>query len=339
MIPDDVPSFMKAMLGCTTLESARDFADEVMAVREPEKRNRMLLNGTQSNPMFVPHMKEQAPQLQASQWLNAVALARMTAANATHDRIIVSAPMKTGSTFIADILSRGLGLPKVSLTVMTVQPYYFVLLGAGGRAHEVDELALITACLNGRGFVAHHHMHATPYLARLAKLYGIKFALVKRNLFDCMVSLEDFVLEGVQDPAREFDTVLRNFLPLNWGAMDEETRIGHLLDRYLPFYIQYYTSWRMLESRGEVEPIWLSYEEDLLGGSDVLASKIAHGLGRDAGTADKITAQLTRGDALQNVNFNKGVKGRGARITGRNRLRVLDMVEQLRGVVDLTDLI
>lgn len=339
MSEQDINLFLQQVGNLHDLPSLRALADSVLDLKDREISQTILLNGNHLNPFFVPHQRAGlGNSVSVGQWVYAIAQARITAAASAVPRIIVSAPMKSGSTFISDSLAQALGLPKVNLTVLLSRPYDHAAIGAGPRNHEIDETALLAACLNGTGFVSHHHMLCTPYLAQQADLYNLKFLLLKRNIFDCIASLDDFCREnttGMGDPAAAF---IRYQMPPGFGDMQQEKRVHHILDRFLHFYVQYYVSWKYYENRGLVKPAWISYEDELLADKSTLADRLGGWSGRPQASA-QLNELLKRSGNLGALNFNKGVAGRGSAIQGENRERVIAVFEGFKDLADWSEIL
>jgi hypothetical protein len=332
---DDIVKFL-ARPGA--LDEFRRVGDAVQEIRDPKLKNTCMVQGTAINPFFVPHPQPGASALNATQWLYIVSQARAAAANSHTRRILVAAPMKSGSTFVTKALSTGIGLPRVSLIMLLSRAYDYAMLGAATRAHEIDELALISACCRPEGFIAHHHMLGSPFLARQAELYGLDIVLIRRNVFDMLVSLDDYMLKLIaEDPSG--DAFFNLGLPAGYPALDFDARIGRLLDRNLNFYVSYYTSWTLAEQRGLIRPFWVSYEYDIAGGARGLAARASEAFARNDDEAGRLAAAFATGGAMEHVHFNKGVAGRGRAISGVNRDRVLSAFEDFAGVADWSDLI
>jgi hypothetical protein len=120
--------------------------------------------------------------------------------------------------------------------------------------------------------------------------------------------------------------------------MDFDDRMDFLLDFQLGWYTRYYASWRLTEQEGYVEPVWIHYETDILGTKQALAEKLVAGIGGDAASIPVLIGELGKA-GVGDDKFNKGVAGRGAKISGRNRQRIEDFVHRFKIVCDLTDLI
>jgi hypothetical protein len=329
---------MSSLRGVRDLAVIRGLADRVVEEAPADDRDMLMIAGSLVNPLFVP-TQQHGPALNAAQWIYHLAQARMTAANSASRRILVAAPLKTASTFVSQSLADGLGLSKSCLAMLLARPYDFVLQEAGLAAFRIDELALITACLSPRGFVAHHHMVASPYLARQLETYNVQPVLIRRNVFDCLVSLDGFFMKNRELMQIDGRIYFNNGMTFDWHAQDFETRIAIILDRYLQFYVDYHVSWSECTRRGLTDPLVISYEDDILKGREHLARRLGDRLalsrGEIAGMADAMDNDAMPEGGL----FNKGVAGRGVAISGSNRQRVLDAFEDYRGVADLDGLL
>jgi hypothetical protein len=332
---DDVIDFLTR---AGTLADFRGVGDAVQKLADVRLKNTCMINGTEINPFFVPNAQPGAQALNSMQWLYVVSQARAAAANGTTRRMLVAAPMKSGSTFITKSLSTAFNLPRVSLIMLLARAYDYAALGAATRAHEIDELALISACCRPDGFIAHHHMVASPFLATQAALYKLDIILIRRNIFDMLVSLDDFTRKHLADnPSRE--TFFRHGVPAHYASLDFDERIARLIDRNLNFYLNYYTSWTLCEQQGLIKPFWISYEDEISGGTRVLSGRLAETFAKTDEEAGRVAAALGEGGKMEHIHFNKGVAGRGQSITGRNRERVLEAFADFSDVADWSDLL
>jgi hypothetical protein len=321
-----------------TLADFRAVGDAVAKLSDVRLKNICTVNGTELNPFFVPHAQPGAQALNSTQWLYIVSQARAAAANGKTRRLLVAAPMKSGSTFVSKALSTAFNLPRVSLIMLLARAYDYSILGAAQRAHEIDELALLSACCRPDGFLAHHHMVGSPYLARQAELYKLDVVLIRRNIFDMLVSLDDYVIKQMADNP-DVEPFFHYGVTASYPQLEFDDRIARLLDRHLGFYVNYYTSWTLAEKSGLIKPLWISYADEIAGGTAALSERIVANLATAGDEADRVRSSLAGGTALQNVHFNKGVTGRGNVITGRNRERVLDAFRDYIDVADAGELL
>ncbi len=325
------------LLGNPDLKAIRGVADYIVTQSPREQVTSLLLKGNSMSPFFIPNHKPQSP-MTAPQWLMAVVQARMAAAAGTSRRIMVAAPMKSGSTFISEALASGLGLAKISLAMLLVRAYDYAAYEATAAAFQVDELALISACFAPRGFISHQHIAASPYLARQIEVYNLKPVLISRNVFDCLVSADDFYqkeLPNKSEGARYFN----NGMPFNWLELEFEDRISRFLDRYLQSYVDYYVSWLECERRSMVSPVRLSYERDILGDKQALADKLGTALDLDPDERGRLNSSLASDQTRGKTHYNKGVSGRGSAIQGRNRERVLQAFAAYSDRIDCSDIL
>lgn len=332
---DDIVHYLDR---AASLDEFRKVGDAVQQISDSKLKNVCVVNGTAINPFFVPNAQGAGPALNATQWLYIVSQARAAAANSSARRMLVAAPMKSGSTFVTKALSTAFDLPRISLIMLLARAYDYAVLGAATRAHEIDELALISACCRPEGFISHHHMLGSPFVARQAELYGLDLVLIRRNIFDMLVSLDDFTLKYIATDA-DSEVFFNRGLPTNYAKLDFDQRISRLIDRNLTFYVNYYTSWTLAEQQDLIKPFWISYEEEIAGGTRALAGRISGAFAKNDDQAGRITAAFGEGGKMEHVHFNKGVAGRGRSITGRNRERVLEAFADFSDVGDWSDLL
>lgn len=321
-----------------TLDDFRRVGDAVQKLADPKLKNLCTVNGTEINPFFVPNAQPGAQALNATQWLYIVSQARAAAANGNTRRMLVAAPMKSGSTFISKTLSTAFRLPRVSLIMLLARAYDYAMLGAATRAHEIDELALLSACCRPNGFLAHHHMLASPFLAHQATLYRLDVVLIRRNIFDMLVSLDDFTRKYLAEAAGP-ETFFKFGVPANYAALDFDERISRLIDRNLAFYLNYYMSWTLAEQQGLIKPFWISYEDEISGNTQALSGRIAESFARTDDEARRVATAFGEDGATEHVHFNKGIAGRGRAITGRNRERVNEAFADFAAVADWSELL
>ena len=132
MVPTERQEFLDLIMGTGSLPELRDVADAVMKIPDIQEQRSLFLLGAQANPLFIPRSPPATP-VNAVQLNYFISQARMAAANGTTDRIVVSSPMKSGSTFISEMIGTSLDLPKASLMMMLARPYDYTAMGAGNR--------------------------------------------------------------------------------------------------------------------------------------------------------------------------------------------------------------
>jgi hypothetical protein len=331
-----IQSITEKLHKTTTVESARDMADEAFAIEDSALKMDLLAQAATINPFSVPRLPQnvQATAIFPVQaWAKSIAMARMVAANHQTTRILVASAPKT---FLVAALQRAYKLSRVSLTMLSTESYGHIQFGGRLRDHDVDELTLLTTSYLPNGYVAHHHMIATPFLGEQVKLYGITPIVTKRNLFDTLVSYEEHIMR--QRGKTHYLPYLHWGFPETWFEMEFDDRLDYLLDSQLPWYTRYYASWRLAEQEGHIDPLWIDYEEDVLGSKQALARKLAERIEGSEASIRTVANELSLGGS-SSEQFNKGVAGRGAKIAGKNRRKIEDFVRRFKIACDLTDLI
>jgi hypothetical protein len=294
-----------------------------------------------ANPLFIPNDVYSAQvwpgkDIGIAEFSDVVLRMRKTVQKVAAPRILLACPRKSASTFVSAVLVNALGTQETLLSMPLTTLQNAGALGAAMREHELDDLAILRACFLPTGFVAQQHVRCTPYLASQLQIYGIKPILMKRNLLDSLISLDEMCMEAAQDHQVE-QFYFFTHLPKNYKEMDPDTRMSALIRLYLPWYINYYASWRKAEAQDKVFPLWISYEDDVKGAPAQLASKLAGFIGGVA-TPQKIEAAILEKTGRPDLKFNKGVVGRGRAVSETNQAVIRDYVEMFRDGVDFSDL-
>lgn len=290
-----------------------------------------------NNPLFTPgraYAAENWPgEVGQANAIELILRLKQAARDRQATRILVACPRKVASTFVAKVLCAALRLPEALLTVPVSTLESAWALGANMREQEMDEAAILRACFLADGFVSQQHVRATPYLCAQIRLYAIRPIVLKRNLFDTLVSLDDMLADPAQSGSGEayyFDTLM----PRTYRDMEPDARMALLIRSYLPWYAQFYVSWQKCERLGLVRPLWLSYEDDIKGPADALARKLSLHLGPRA-DAGAILAAMEAQSGQKRARFNRGVVGRGQAISEQNQRFVRDYLSAYAGAGDL----
>jgi hypothetical protein len=295
-----------------------------------------------ANPFFVPDIPD-APARQLAVSLEDFAefsmRAKLTAKHADQPNILVACAPKSASTFIQAALIKALQLPQACLFTPTLDWRSAASLGANLREQDPDELSLMRNGLNARGYVAQHHARCTPYLARLLGVYNVRPILTHRNIFDTVVSMDDMVMEWRSDPNSSQYGYFSDGMPSNFQTLPREDRLLILAQRWTPWLVQFYVTWKKCEKLGLTKPLWISYEQDFLGDKQVLADRIADFVGRERADAGKIAAALADTSDGKVKRINQGIAGRGRDLPAEAREHILSTAGYYSDDEDLTPLI
>jgi hypothetical protein len=320
----------------------REFAGKFVAALPDHLAKQFIVSLGLVNPLYAPD-----DQSLARFWTGALAqkdFAEMAlrlkhAVQAkTAPRILVACPRKSASTFLTKTLTAALGVQEAQLAVSVNQLQASGGLGAAMREHETDELAILRACFQPSGFVAQQHVRFTPYLDAQMRLYQISPIVLRRNLLDSLISMDDMCMTAPQSPNSEL-FFFYTHLPKIYKTLDPDERMAALIQIYLPWYVQFHASWQKCDRNGGVKPLWLSYEHDIKGEPEALAEKLSAFIGPDRAQVDALVRAIGDRTGQKALKFNQGVTGRGNAISDTNRASVERFVGLYREDLDLTGLL
>lgn len=230
-------------------------------------------------------------------------------------KIALCSMPKSGSSFFVQSLCRLFeGMERVYLHAPYMNPDF---VGAFSCEHEIDELALLILELRQTPWVSHMHTKWTPYTERMFTSFNIKPVVTFRNIFDCLVSMDDMIM------ARQVAGFPMIRVPRSYHTLCESERLAFLCGYAGPWYIDYVVSW----SRAKLPVLRLDYSEDVRGFDEQTGQRLREFMGIEETPWTTIAEafQIRDDDDLTNVRFNKGISGRGENIpqTARESLRRL----------------
>ncbi|HEX2639456.1 MAG TPA: sulfotransferase domain-containing protein [Pyrinomonadaceae bacterium] len=202
--------------------------------------------------------------------------------------LFIACVPKTASTFLKNVLVGLTGYRDV-----------FMVYAAGQSEHEIYLPTLReTARLNT---VTQQHCRASDANVQLMQAFRIRPIVLVRDIYDCVMSLLDFY-----DGGAYFNTYFR----ADFRSLDRETKIDLLIDNVVPWYLQFVSSWDLVEKQKRLDLMWLTYEE-LIGDKPAAVEKVLEFYGLGARQRD-VEQKLGEIESEQrSIRFNKGVAGRG----------------------------
>lgn len=294
------------------------------------------------NPFFLPRIDpNEAQNLGITTDILAQVLMRasLTARRARQANILVACAPKSASTFIAGALAKAGGLPVVPLIHTMASAATATLFGINNREQEIDQLALLRAGLNGRGYVTQHHTRCTPYLCHMLDTLNVRPVVTYRNIFDSLISLDDMITEAHMSVPEERDIYAFTGLPRSFRTMERAERLYLLAVRMTYWYLSFYISWRKCEAEGLVAPLWISYDEDFLGDREALASRVSSFIGSEYLDPDILAAHL-KNNRAEGMRLNVGRAGRGKDVPDDVRDMVMRIATSFRSEgIDIAPLI
>jgi len=199
--------------------------------------------------------------------------------------LLVACVPKSGSTYLTKALSLATGLPLRHIS-------------AAFGHNEQDILERRLKRLTRRS-VIQQHIKGTDNNVALLRSHGVRPVVLVRNIFDTLVSLDDHLRQ--EDHRAPTGFVHRQF----W-QMDFEDRLHYLIQVHLPWYFNFFVSWR--EAADRIQILWLTYERLFDNVPHTLAEVLAfHGLSVGHERLTQVVDTLRDAD----TRFNKGVRGRG----------------------------
>jgi hypothetical protein len=246
---------------------------------------------------------------------------RQAAARSDGWRIGIFAMPKSGSSFASAAISSALGLRSFGLTSGAADTGSTAsFFGINGREQELDELAIILQTLRGQGsWIAQHHTCFTPYFGLQLRFFGIRPVMMVRNIFDAIVSMDDMIVAWRKTGDWWGDPYS---LPLDYHERERDLRLAILCQEFGIWLINFHLSWMRGLRLGLVDPLVLSYEEDILV-PDRFVARVGEHFSMDDAQRDRLRGYVAAPDRNA-TRFNKGVAGRGNDIPEADRHRLID---------------
>jgi hypothetical protein len=217
---------------------------------------------------------------------------------------------KSGSTYLSNLLSKLTGYSKEN----TVQLY-------GHNEQDICEARLRS--LVGMNAVIQQHTKGTLNNTTLLRKYHIKPVVLVRNIFDVIVSISDH-LES------EDSKIPMGYVHPEYWNMSSEDKRNFIIVNMLPWYLDFYVSWR--DESKTTEVLWLTYEE-LFENQATAIRKILKFYGMESKYSkneinQSIELMPTSGSRVEVARLNIGKSGRGETLlTHEQKLMVVDIAK------------
>lgn len=206
----------------------------------------------------------------------------------SYDRVfLVNSVPKSGSTFTMDIVHQAIRAEREYGGELEIEvEQCFSLSGIRRTTQKTGDII--------------YKFHGLPNFlnVKAIEIMEMGFINIARNLFDCMVSVDDHLMRG----QNERDTRLWQGIRVpGYAAWDPEKRFDFIADFIMPFYIQYMATWAAYRASSIV------YYEEMVQSPDTYFRKVEKRLGLE-GVGLAAVAQAAN---KRNVRFNVGKIGRG----------------------------
>jgi len=250
-----------------------------------------------------------------------LSLLRFKAKSDQSKKIVVFCQPKSGSTFLTNIIAETLKLDIQNLNTFAYKPTMF---GINNREQELCELSLLKSVFrssNNGGFIAQHHTKANAYLNNQIDYFNIKPIILTRNIFDSLVSNDDFIVENHRHAKENnYSNYLINgneVVPQNYSELSSEQRLDFLTKSYGIWYVQFYLSWKRYLKDLNNSFCWITYEDNILNYKN-LEKNISDFLNLDEIEIKKLNKTFYNHENIQ-TRFNKGITGRGNKISDESK--------------------
>jgi hypothetical protein len=216
------------------------------------------------------------------------------------ERILVACPMKSGSTYIAQVLSLYFGLER-----------QYPLAYWSRQEQNLDPSTM--ASLVSQRFVL--QLHSKPYLPLLRWLIKAEVCTVFtwRNIADALVSLDDHICtEDHRIPACYIHD------PATYRALTRESRYAYLIRHATPWYMQFYLMWREADA---TLPLLKAHYEQLVADPPGLVRHLILQMGESI-DEDRLRGVLNL--KIEKTRFNRGISGRSLTLFSSENKRDLE---------------
>jgi len=214
--------------------------------------------------------------------------------------VLIACMPKSGSTFLSDVIGQCPGFRRAILTP-----------SAGRREQEIDEQLLRK--LDKVSYVAQHHVRNSEWTSEMCRTYGVAPIVLVRSLQDVVVSLRDHM--------RRESAVFPQFFAEARHADLDDTALEAMLARLaLPWYLNFYMSWR--EAPGAM---MVSYEDLTASPVEVIRDILSFS-GANT-TIEGVEEAVAKAKAKETSRLNVGVSGRGASLQPETIQIILDLID------------
>lgn len=282
----------------------------------------LLLKALVDNPFLALPPRDRTNLLDYMESIGAptkLVMLRQLSASMDGRRSCVFCMPKSGSSFVQSAIQSATKASFAMLTNYTCgSTSYF---GMNGRMQELDELAIMFSIFGSSGkFVAQHHTRCTPFLASQLKFFKIRPIVTVRNVYDCIMSADDMFIKWRSNSDWTIDGPFS--LPAEFPSLPKGKRIELLSYGFGVWLIDFYLSWKRCERRGFVDPLWITYEQDVVG-QRKLSAKLESYLNMDNAECERLRSYIDSPDKARS-RLNKGISGRGLEVPEHAKLFLKD---------------
>jgi hypothetical protein len=232
-----------------------------------------------------------------------------------HQKIILAASPKSGSTYAARIIAAALGYD-IHQEICHQMPFTAKDITLGGIYRK-----------RGEPTVSQLHIFATGANLELIAAFRMRVLVLVRHVEDVIVSLRDHM--------RSIEYFANIIPPRVLASMSEEARTNYIIDTATPWLLTFYYSWKTAVADGRVEAPFLRYEDMIEDPRSFFNTALAELGGADEQAVDRA---LERVKKEPETRFNIGKADRGkTELKKAQRDRIRSHAEHYK-FMDLSDL-
>jgi hypothetical protein len=228
---------------------------------------------------------------------------RIVPMNTLDARVLVACSMKSGSTYVSNILARYLDAPLLD----TILGYYGYREQNLYESHFPPEL--------GSRYILHLHIKPYPPHLELIERHGIRALYLWRNLADTILSVDNHILkEHIANPVCYVDN------EADYRNQPVDARHKYLIHHALPWYLSFYLSWKQIANRD-----WLirgTYEE-MVSNPFAFFSRVIDALGFEC---DSERLRKILDTHVHDRRFNAGIVGRSIKSLSEDNKTLLEQL-------------
>jgi hypothetical protein len=148
------------------------------------------------------------------------------------NHILVACFPKSGSSWLSEIFAQ---LPE----------YWFAHLVPLRELREQELAFERLLYYHGYNYVAHLHCRRSRVTERYLEIFSIKPVVLVRNIFDCVVSMKEFIDRGQKMGDQPAYRVALPFahIPLDYFRWPERKRFDFVIDMVVPWYFNFFIGW------------------------------------------------------------------------------------------------
>jgi hypothetical protein len=218
------------------------------------------------------------------------------------DTIFLAAAPKSASSFLLHSL-------------VAVTGYSVAELTYGNERQEQDLYYPRLVDAYRRNTVTNQHTRATRPNIKLMRRFGIRPVILVRNFFDVVPSIVDHLYkEG-------FENFPCFYCNERFPELEPKAQLDTVIEMALPWYFSFYVSWFDACAKGEIEALWITFEEMVADWRGTIRSVLRfHGIERSEAQIEA-ALEHTRGLAYDQIRLNEGKVGRGRAMLNEEQCR------------------